>query len=59
MYTYYGIWFTIMMALSLLVIRKTILYYPGNRAQKYAIVIGMICIMIVCIYGLISIRPLL
>ena len=55
----YGVCYTIMIAVGLLIIRKSIFCFPGKQSQKYVIIIGSICIMILSIYGLILIRPLL
>jgi hypothetical protein len=56
---YYGIFFTIWIALNLLIIRKSIFCFPDKQSQKYVIIIGSICIIILCIYGLILSRQLL
>lgn len=54
----YGICYTIMIATGLLTIRKAIFCFPGKQSQKYVIIIGSICIMILSIYGLILSRQL-
>lgn len=57
---YYAIFFTVIIALCFLIIRKsTFCFNPDEQDQKYVIIIGMICIIILCIIGLIFSRQLL